>query len=256
MNLFKIGDRAVVVEQYRSSKKWVYVKPNVTPDQRQRSPSEESSCSSRQKDKSSDRSVSQESHRSKQVKSELKNLNIPLKSYPGTRLFVKGLGPYRTKDNLRQLFGHFGDITGVEVSDDRKVDSAHVWFNDHKEALNASKTLNGMSLGTDWELRVKLANPEESGFGIWRVFVDNMHKDIDDKIMHTKFKTYGRVLVSKVWLDDRQRSEGYGFVAFFDKESADKAVKDNGSRWWRRHIKIEHFDLDHREVRTRAGMSS
>ena len=56
-------------------------------------------------------------------------------------------------------------------------------------------------------------------------------------------------MTSKVMLDDRGRSEGFGFVVFFDKEAADEAVKQSdGNKWWGKKIVVQHFDLGHRNV--------
>ena len=80
------------------------------------------------------------------------------------------------------------------------------------------------------------------------MFVDNLDRSIDDNKLSANFKKFGRIMTSKLVMDERSRSKRCGFVAFFDAEAADEAVKSNGTLWRKRKIAIKHFDLKHRKV--------
>ena len=84
-----------------------------------------------------------------------KSGDTPSKSFSGTSLQVTNLGKYDNEDKLKQLFADFGDITGVEISADKKADSGYVWFADPMEAEKACKFLDGMPVGHKRQMSIK-----------------------------------------------------------------------------------------------------
>ena len=107
--------------------------------------------------KSTESSRSKGTSRSKDTEREDKPNETPTKSYSGTRLYVRHLGQYNNRDKLKQFFAAFGDITGVEISADKKADSGHVWFADQKEAENACKYLDGMPVENKLKMSFKIS---------------------------------------------------------------------------------------------------
>lgn len=85
-----------------------------------------------------------------------------------------------------------------------------------------------------------------------KVFVGNFSFNISEEQLKALFSEKGEVLAVSIMKDPiQQRSRGFGFVEFRDKEGADKAIKEiDGLVWEGRALKVSEDRSNKRQDRS------
>jgi len=153
----------------------------------------------------------------------------PAPTFASASLYVGDLHPDITESQLYEIYKQLGAIASIRVCRDtvtrRSLGYAYVNFHNVQDAERALDVLNykelkGMPMRIMWSQR----DPQLRRSNIGNVFVKNLSKDVDNKVLYDNFSTFGHILSCKISLDERGNSKGHGFVHFESPEAATAAV--------------------------------
>lgn len=178
--------------------------------------------------------------------------------YPIASLYVGDLAPEVTEAILFEKFSTAGPVLSIRVCRDiitrRSLGYAYVNYQNAADAERAIDTLNFERLGGRpirimWSQR----DPSLRRSGLGNIFIKNLDRTVDNKIMFDTFSVFGNILSCKVSYDDKGQSKGYGFVHFDSEEAATSAIENlNGKIVTNKKIYVGKF-VSRKERDTKFG---
>ncbi|XP_075038156.1 ELAV-like protein 4 isoform X6 [Mixophyes fleayi] len=181
-----------------------------------------------------------------------------------TNLIVNYLPQNMTQEEFRSLFGSIGEIescklvrdkiTGTQLEEHLKdlatgtkwkplteegpifgkgqsLGYGFVNYIDPKDAEKAINTLNGLRLQTK-TIKVSYARPSSASIRDANLYVSGLPKTMTQKELEQLFSQYGRIITSRILVDQVTGvSRGVGFIRFDKRIEAEEAIKGlNGQK--------------------------
>ncbi|KAI9810282.1 MAG: hypothetical protein M1827_006332 [Pycnora praestabilis] len=159
-------------------------------------------------------------------------------------LYVGGLDPRVTEDVLRQIFETTGHVQNVKIIPDKNVGAEQskgfnygfIEYDDPAAAERAMATLNGRrvhqaEIRVNWAYQSNTSNKEDTS-NHFHIFVGDLSNEVNDEVLLQAFSAFGSVSEARVMWDMKTgRSRGYGFVAFRERQDAEKALSSMDGEW-------------------------
>ncbi|XP_010867446.1 ELAV-like protein 1 isoform X1 [Esox lucius] len=163
-----------------------------------------------------------------------------------TNLIVNYLPQSMSQDELRNLFSSIGEVESAKLIRDKVAGTEHhvpesstghslgygfVNYLTPSDAERAINTLNGLRLQSK-TIKVSYARPSSDTIKDANLYISGLPKNMTQKDVEDMFARYGRIINSRVLVDQASGlSRGVAFIRFDKRAEAEDAIKDlNGQK--------------------------
>lgn len=174
-----------------------------------------------------------------------------------SKIYMANLPADTRESDVKKFLEDFGSIKDIVIKYERSFVYAFVEFEDHGDARDAVKDLDGTKLEGN---RVRVEFSKDSGEGPSEgssrkgesmIYMGNLPNDCTDEDIEEFLKGYGKVRKNIIKNDGH-----YGFVEFEDHHDARDAVKDlNGTKMNGKEVRLEFSRGARDNNRKRQGAS-
>lgn len=165
-------------------------------------------------------------------------------------VWVGNLDSQANEELLFELFINAGPVVNVNMPRDKVTNThqgyAFIEFETPEDAEYCIKVFNGLKLFGK-PMRVNMAAKDSAQDRqqqeYWaNLFVGNLDKEVDEKLLYDTFSRFGPVISAKIMTDpETGQSKGFGFVTFDTFEAADLAIETmNGQFLCNRPIHVSY----------------
>jgi len=164
-----------------------------------------------------------------------------------TNVYVKNLDLNYTEQELKNLFGKFGEITSCVLMKRENIGAKFGFINykNHAEAEDAVRQMDGFILGDKTLLCCRAQKKAERLSELRRnyeykrretikqyqgrnLFVKNIEDHISEDKFKKVFEPYGTIVSLRLMTNEKGVSKGFGFVCYSTREEAEKALNAIG----------------------------
>ncbi|KAM4629662.1 ELAV-like protein 1b isoform 2-T3 [Polymixia lowei] len=152
-----------------------------------------------------------------------------------TNLIVNYLPQNMSQEELRSLFSSIGDVESAKLIRDKvaghSLGYGFVNFVNPSDAERAISTLNGLRLQSK-TIKVSYARPSSDTIKDANLYISGLPKTMSQQELEEMFTRYGRIINSRVLVDQASGlSRGVAFIRFDKRSEAEDAIKDlNGHK--------------------------
>ncbi|XP_062308418.1 ELAV-like protein 1 isoform X1 [Osmerus eperlanus] len=160
-----------------------------------------------------------------------------------TNLIVNYLPQNMSQDELRSLFSSIGEVESAKLIRDKVAGNPYNRSQSHSlgygfvnyvnpiDAERAINTLNGLRLQSK-TIKVSYARPSSDTIKDANLYISGLPKTMTQKDVEDMFTRYGRIINSRVLVDQASGlSRGVAFIRFDKRAEAEDAIKDlNGQK--------------------------
>ncbi|XP_051942748.1 ELAV-like protein 1 isoform X2 [Hippocampus zosterae] len=152
-----------------------------------------------------------------------------------TNLIVNYLPQGMSQDDLRNLFGSVGEVESAKLIRDKvgghSLGYGFVNYVNPSDAERAIESLNGLRLHSK-TIKVSYARPSSDTIKDANLYITSLPKTMMQKDVEEMFSRYGRIINSRVLVDQSTgMSRGKAFIRFDKRSEAEEAAKNiNGQK--------------------------
>ena len=158
-----------------------------------------------------------------------------------TKILVTGLHLGVNEASILQEFKKFGDIQYIRLKNYSGRVTVSISFVNSESASKARAQMNGKIL-FGYRIFVCLSDCFPIKDCRSNIFIKNIPLSIDAIQLEETFKSFGKIVNSKISYDENNQSRGYGFIMYEKNEEADLAVaKGNNAQIMNNILIVQHF---------------